>query len=129
MKNTLRLFTAALTLASGMFLTRLDAASDPTSDDGDTDKDRDFASNLDEYRAGTRADDPRSKFALTQSTMTGNALGLRWQSVPNLTYRLVTRSSLNGPIRSTMLIPSQGTETQVTFPPGNSTRFISLQVK
>jgi hypothetical protein len=64
--------------------------------DANLDKDGDGVSNLDEFRAGTMANDPQSVLKVKTASLTPNGLRLEWSSVPGMVYAVNGATTLPG---------------------------------
>jgi type VI secretion system secreted protein Hcp len=67
------------------------------ADDANLDLDRDGASNIAEYRAGTVANNATSVFRVRGISRSNGTMLITWSSVPNKTYTIEKSTSLNGP--------------------------------
>lgn len=64
--------------------------------DAHEDKDGDGVSNLDEFRAGTMANDPASVLKVKSASLTPGGLRVEWSAVPGIVYSVERAPSLPG---------------------------------
>lgn len=82
----------------------------PSLRDSDGDRDGDGATNRGEFIAGTRADNPRSVFRVTGTTMADGTMLVTWSSIAGKTYVILSAASPAGPWNIVESgIPSAGT--------------------
>lgn len=75
----------------------IDNGLNPLLNDANGDKDGDGASNLSEYLAGTRANDPNSVFRVHGVSRGDGTVLITWSSVANKTYSIGKSATPNGP--------------------------------
>lgn len=102
----------------------------PQLDDAGMDGDRDGASNLDEYIAGTSPVDPNQVFRSQLSyTPGGQGVTLSWSSAEGKTYRIFSSETLGVPFSAQQTVGSAGNgTTTVTLPLGALNRFFRVEV-
>jgi hypothetical protein len=64
--------------------------------DAHEDQDGDGVSNLDEFRAGTMANDPQSVLKVKSASLVPGALRLEWSAVPGTVYSVAGAAALSG---------------------------------
>lgn len=74
----------------------MDNGLNPLTNDANGDKDGDGASNLAEYRAGTRANDAKSVFRVHGISRGNGTVLITWSSVANKTYSITKSATPNG---------------------------------
>ena len=99
--------------------------------DGESDKDRDGMSNLDEYRAGTSPSDANSIFQCRLIHIAGQTTAtLSWNSLPGREYRVAYTANPGSPMSLLgNYSAATGTVTQITIPTDLARRFYSIQVR
>ena len=105
----------------------MDNGLNPLSNDANGDKDGDGASNLAEYLAGTKANDPNSVFRVRGISQGDGTILITWSSVANKTYTIRDAAAPNGawmPVQSG--IPSFGGEISRTVPFTGSRLFFEI---
>ena len=95
--------------------------------DANGDRDGDGASSINEYRAGTLANDARSVFRVRGISQGNGTILITWSTVANKTYTIRKAAAPNGPWTNVQSgIPSFEGETPRTVPRDATTLFYQV---
>lgn len=103
----------------------------PNANDSDLDLDLDGQKNIDEFRAGTFANNPNSVFRVSGMSRPGGVMSITWNSVAGKVYHILGSSTFEGPyVVIKPNIPSAGTgQTSTTVPISSASLFYMVQTQ
>lgn len=103
----------------------------PFLDDSGLDLDLDGAINIDEYRAGTIANNPNSVFRVSGMSQANGTMLITWNSVAGKVYQVLASGSFDGPYTVVKAsIPSAGTgQTSTTVAFSGASLFYKVQTQ
>jgi type VI secretion system Hcp family effector len=103
----------------------------PFFNDAFMDLDGDGAANIQEFRAGTRANDPHSVFRVSGISLPDGNILIRWRSVPGKTYRILGSATPGGTatIVRENIAASADAETTTTVPFSGQFLFFYVQTQ